>query len=149
MTTGVPVEPLDMCISAGVAHFARPGGAVVVAAVGKEARDAFSDIAGIDGAAGGDGDRHEALARDGGEAARPQHAGVADGLDMLQRAEDVGGALEDQGAEDGGAVAHLRGDRAAALRHAVDFIGGHLETGICRRVRDDLGGEQDALPADA
>ena len=40
-------------------------------------------------------------------------------------------------------------DAAAALRHAVDFIGGHLETGICRRVRDDLGGEQDALPADA
>ena len=44
------------------------------------------------------------------------------------------------------AVTDLRGYRAAPLRHAVNFIGGHVVSGVSGRGSDDAGRQQNSLP---
>ena len=74
---------------------------------------------------------------------------VTQRLDRLQRAERVGGPLEDQRRKHLFAEADLGRDRTAALGHAVNFIGRDIEPGAPGRGSDDPGRKQNPLPADA
>ena len=72
-------------------------------------------------------------------------------LDLVGRQHDqeIGLAGRDHGAEDLRAEAHVAGDRAAALAHAVDLGLLHVEAGAEGGVGQDVGGLEHALPAQA
>jgi hypothetical protein len=118
-------------------------------AVAEEAREGRVGILRRGLEARGDGDRHEVAAVDERAPGGAHERERADGLDFVERDEDVGLAVGDDGREDAVAEAHLARHRAAALAHAVDFALLHIEPGFRGRAGENVGREQDALPADS
>ena len=73
----------------------------------------------------------------------------AQGLQTVERDEDVALPLRNDWRVDLRAEPHARDHAAAALGHAVDLALFHVHAGDRRRAREHVRREQDALPADA
>ena len=88
-------------------------------------------------------------ARNHGRAAGFEEMRPAQGFDMFEGGQDVGGSLQDERTEDFFPKANLGGNGTAALGHAVDLVRAYFETGEFGRFADDFCGEENTLSANA
>ena len=109
-----------------------------------EAREGFGKargrIAGVGGLARGDAHRHNRLIRDDRQTVGGQVVGVTQGFDAFQCPKHTGRAECDQWAVNFPPISDLSNDRAAALGHAVHFVGLDRKAGDHGRAGHDRAG---------